>query len=89
MGSGRRSAEVSLPDPAQRTRDIWLFDVSRGLRTRFTFDPADELASVWSPDGSRIVFNSRRKGHLDLYQKASSGAGSEDVLLAAGVRRLT
>jgi Tol biopolymer transport system component len=55
--------------------------VARGLRTRFTFDPADQLTSIWSPDGSRIVFNSRRKGSLDLYQKAASGAGSEEVLL--------
>jgi Tol biopolymer transport system component len=78
---GTRAA-VSLLDPASRTRDIWLFDVARNLRTRFTFDPADELGSVWSPDGSRVVFNSRRKGQLDLYQKASSGAGGEDVLLS-------
>jgi Tol biopolymer transport system component len=37
--------------------------------------------SIWSPDGSRIVFNSNRKGHYDLYQKAASGAGTEKVLL--------
>ena len=78
---GRRVA-VSLFDPVQRARDIWLFDIARGLRTRFTFDAAEEFGSVWSPDGSRIVFNSRRKGHLDLYQKASSGAAAEEELLA-------
>jgi serine/threonine protein kinase len=77
---GKR-ASVSIPDQAGKGRDIWLYDVARGLRTRFTFDPADELASLWSPDGGRVVFNSRRKGHLDLYQKASSGAGTEEVLL--------
>ena len=55
--------------------------MARGLKTRFTFDPADNGRSIWSPDGSRLVFNSRRKGHLDLYQKASSGAGAEEVLL--------
>ncbi len=81
---GRRAA-VSVFDPARRTRDIWLFDIARGLRTRFTFDPADEYDSVWSPDGNRVVFNSRRKGHLDLYQKASSGAGAEEELLVDGL----
>ena len=74
---GKR-ASVSISDGKQR--DIWLYDLARGLRTRFTFAPTDELQSIWSPDGSRIVFNSRRKGHLDLFQKSSSGAGSEDVL---------
>jgi eukaryotic-like serine/threonine-protein kinase len=77
---GKR-ASVSIPDQAGKGRDIWLYDVARALRTRFTFDPANELASIWSPDGSRVVFNSDRKGHLDLYQKASSGAGTEEVLL--------
>ena len=62
-------------------RDIWFYDVARGLRTRFTFGPGTALTSVWSPDGSRIVFNVNRKGHLDLYQKSSSGAGTEEVLL--------
>jgi hypothetical protein len=81
---GKR-ASVSIPDQGGKGRDIWLYDVARGLRTRFTFDPADELESIWSPDGSRVVFNSRRKGHLDLFQKTSSGAGTEEVQLEDNV----
>jgi eukaryotic-like serine/threonine-protein kinase len=76
---GKR-ASVSIQE-AGKGRDIWLYEITRGLRTRFTFDSADDLESIWSPDGSQIVFNSRRKGHLDLYQKASSGAGTEEVLV--------
>ena len=34
---------VSVLDPAQGTRDLWLYDVKRGLRTRFTFDSANEF----------------------------------------------
>jgi hypothetical protein len=79
---------VSLFDRARRGRDIWLFDLARGLRTRFTFDPADEMTSVWSPDASRVVFNARRKGHLDLYQKASSGAGDDEELLADSLEKV-
>jgi eukaryotic-like serine/threonine-protein kinase len=76
---GKR-ASVSILEEAGKGEDIWLYDVARGLRTRFTFGPANYFA-VWSPDGSRIVFASRRKGSIDLYQKPSSGAGSEEVLL--------
>ena len=36
---------------------------------------------TWSPDGKRIAFSSNRKGHFDIYQKDSSGAGSEELLL--------
>jgi serine/threonine protein kinase len=60
--------------------DIWLYDVARGLRTRFTFDPASESDAVWSPDGRTIVFNSNRTGHLDLYRKSANGSGAEEPL---------
>jgi serine/threonine protein kinase/Tol biopolymer transport system component len=62
-------------------QDIWIYDIARVLPTRFTFDPADERGAVWSPDNSRVVFSSSRKGNLDLYQKAANGAVNEDVLL--------
>src|SRR2546428_2725430 len=74
-------ATVSVLDSAQRTGDIWIYDVARGLRTRFTFDSADELGSVWSPDGARIAFNSRRNGTLDIFEHASSGAGGDEPVL--------
>jgi len=36
---------------------------------------------VWSPDGSRIAFSSDRRGNRDLYWKAASGAGADELLL--------
>jgi eukaryotic-like serine/threonine-protein kinase len=75
-----KQAAVSIQDPARQTSDIWIYDVARNLKTRFTFDPADELALTWSPDGKRVVFNSSRKGHLDLYQKAADRSGTEALL---------
>ena len=85
---GRR-AVVSMIETAdrgaQQTRDVWTIDVARGIRTRLTFDPADDESPKWSPDGTRIVFSSRRGGgRLNLYQKASSGAGSDELLLGGG-----
>jgi Tol biopolymer transport system component len=77
---GKR-ASVSIQGPAGKGRDIWLYDVARGLRTRFTFDGEDEQGVIWSPDGKSLIFGSKRKEYLDLYQKASSGAGTEQLLL--------
>ena len=68
-------------DYQSRNMDIWLYDIARTLKTRFTFDPSADGYPVWSPDGSRIIFNSDRRGHLDLYQKTTSGAGVEEILL--------
>jgi Tol biopolymer transport system component len=61
--------------------DLWLMDFMRGVSTRFTFDPSQNDFPVWSPDGSRIVFHSNRGSRFDLYQKASNGAGTEELLL--------
>jgi serine/threonine protein kinase len=61
--------------------DIWLLDVERGVPTRLTFDSADDVGPHWSRDGSRIVFSSNRNGEHDLYQKAVSGAASEETVL--------
>jgi Tol biopolymer transport system component len=60
--------------------DIWIIDAVRGVSTRFTFDGANEYTPVWSPDGSRIAFNSDREGRDVIFAKSSSGAGVESVL---------
>jgi Tol biopolymer transport system component len=74
----RRNLGVSITTGSNL--DIWLYDVARGLRTRFTFDPASELDTGWSPDGRTIVFNSSRKGHFDIYRKSANGSGAEETL---------
>ena len=78
----RQQAAVSVLDPVKRTRDIYIVDVGRGARTRFTLDPTDEQTAMWSPDGSRLVFNARPKGYFDLYERDASGLSDEQVLVA-------
>jgi Tol biopolymer transport system component/predicted Ser/Thr protein kinase len=72
---------VTRTDPTTRSADIWIFDVSRGIGSRFTFDAARESSPVWSADGTRLFFSSNKAGIGDLYEKAASGAGSETLLL--------
>ena len=51
------------------TGDIWLVDSARA--TRFTFNPAEERGSIWSPDGSRVLFasnrNAREEGETNVF----------------------
>ena len=72
---------VCIRDPQIRTRDIWIFDLLRGAKTRLTSDPAEDVNPVWSPDGTRIAFTSERTGQRNIYWKAADGSGSEELLL--------
>ncbi|MCI0403337.1 MAG: hypothetical protein L0212_07430, partial [Acidobacteria bacterium] len=60
--------------------DLWLYELARGVRTRFTFDAFADLFPVWSSDGSQIVFGSNRKGYFGMYLKPADGSGQETEL---------
>jgi Tol biopolymer transport system component len=62
------------------TRDIWVRDLARGVSSRLTFDPGDEIAPAWSPDGSRLAYAKIRSADMSIYVKAASGVGAEDSL---------
>ena len=74
---------VSIKDPTSGQCHLWIIDVARGLRTRFTFTAAWDQNPVWSPDGARLVFGSDRNGRYNLYQKSIGGVGNEELILSA------
>ena len=81
-------AAVAVLDPARRTHDIWLFDLGRALRTRFTFEPGDERTAIWSPKGDRIILNRQQKlTERDLFVRASDGSGTESPVVVDGLSK--
>jgi eukaryotic-like serine/threonine-protein kinase len=78
---GRRIAWFSAAD-------IWLYDLTSRISSRFTFDPASDFAAIWSPDGRRIAFGSNRSGVFDLYVKNATGEGTEELLLSTAEHKL-
>ena len=77
----QKNVAVSLRDPVTHNQDIW-FVIYRGLKTRYTSDPAEDRDLIWSPDGRTTVSSSNRRGHFDLFQKPSTGAAAEELLYA-------
>ncbi len=63
------------------SNDLWVFDVARNLKTRFTFEPGPEGSPRWSPDSQRIVFSSRKGRVFNLYAKSVSGTGDQEMIL--------
>ncbi|MCK4773421.1 MAG: PD40 domain-containing protein, partial [Candidatus Krumholzibacteria bacterium] len=82
---GRRVA-VEIVDPRTDAADIWLIDLRRGARSRFTFDAADDERPVFSPDGSQIAFASNRDGDFDVFAKNTGGAGEATKVMDTDFR---
>jgi Tol biopolymer transport system component len=59
------------------TADLWLIDVARGTKTRFTFDPAHDSNQMWAPDGTRVAFTSGQGGAVIVYTKPVEGNAPE------------
>jgi len=75
-----RYASVAELESGAGTPDVWVFDLQRNLRTRFTFDSTNDWYPAWSPDGAQIAFASSRNGTNDIWVKGVGGSG-EAVLL--------
>jgi Tol biopolymer transport system component len=77
---GRRFA-VGRQEGDRGNTDIWITPEAGGRAERFTFDPANDPFPVWSPDGAQIAWASNRDGIYNIFRKASSGTGLEEVML--------
>jgi Tol biopolymer transport system component len=62
-------------------QDLWMYDLVRGVASRFSFGNSDIGESVWSPDGRRVFYD---VAIGSLYWKASDGS-LEPHELATGV----
>ena len=72
---------VDVADP--EGGDIWLHDLERGTETRLTTDPARDYAPLWTPDGERVVFASKREGLDTLFQKLADTPGPAERVMTA------
>ena len=61
-----------------RQTNIWLLDLLGGGNAQITFGSGGHVTPIWSPDGAWIAFS---KPPNQLYQKAASGVGDEELLV--------
>jgi Tol biopolymer transport system component len=59
--------------------DLWIFDVARGGRSRFTFHRDYEMAPLWARDGRSILFAATREGRWDIYERSLDDTATVDA----------
>jgi Tol biopolymer transport system component len=63
--------------------DVWVRDLAKKSVARLTFDPGPDSFPVWSPDGQKIAFLSRRNGQWGLYEVSLAKPGEERLLFSS------
>jgi Tol biopolymer transport system component len=81
---GRRMVVSEYTD---ESIDLWIYDLSRKSRTRFTFDSGRDIFPVWGPDGEHIYY--WRTEADSIYRKAADGTGVAETVIDGGMPALT
>jgi Tol biopolymer transport system component len=64
--------------------DVWVYDIQRRLRTRFTFGGGNNWYPLWTPDGKHIVYTAERGGPANLFWRSVDGSAMEQRLARSG-----
>jgi dipeptidyl aminopeptidase/acylaminoacyl peptidase len=72
---------ITVVDKANNTTnsDIWLIPSSGGSAKQLTDSAKQNRHPRWSPDGTRIAFESNRNGSYQIYTMASDGSDVKQV----------
>ena len=78
-----RKAAAGIQDRRTGSSDVWVTELASGVSTRVHSDPVDEIAPLWSHDGSKLFYRSDRLGPPDIFEITLGVPGSEKPLLVA------
>ena len=68
---GRR---IALSVDQGSSRDVWIYDLERGTRTRLTFQ-GNSANPIWTPDGRVIVYAAQLAGSHEIQSVRADGTG--------------
>ena len=71
---------VSFSRTSDGNSDVWLLDLARNSTTRLTFEPGADNNPIWSADGQRLFYSSRRQNEFLVVERPASGIGAERIV---------
>jgi eukaryotic-like serine/threonine-protein kinase len=61
--------------------DVWIYDLTSGVKSRFTFGSSGGYLPRWSRNGTEIFYRSEVGGHQgNIFVKKTDGSGEEELL---------
>ena len=77
---------VDISDQKANNVDLWIESTGAAASSRFTFDPAEEVAGVWSRDGKILAYRSAggSTGLGTLFVKSANGLERERAIMKIG-----
>ena len=76
---GRRAA-VEIEGVGSEGYDVWVAELARGTLQPITREDGPDRYQLWSPDGSQLVFTSRRGGRPELFSQQADGTGTAQAV---------
>ena len=76
----QQQVAISILDARTGQTQIWVLDLARGSRTRFTFEDCNHVWPVWSPDGQWIAYASDSGGTYQALRKRADGQGQAQLI---------
>ena len=74
-----KQAAVVLSD-ASGGATVWIYEVDRGIKRRFSSADPVNLSLLWSRDSRRLAIGERRAGAYVISEKDTGGIGGEELL---------
>ena len=82
-----KSLIAQIQDHVTGGSKLWMYDLERNIRTRFSFETLSDFDPIWSSDGSQVLYAGIEKQVWDLYVKPASGSGRAQLLYASELNK--
>jgi eukaryotic-like serine/threonine-protein kinase len=79
---GKRAATVVTEQSGSKS-NLWMYDVARGLASRFTFDEGDTDDPIWSTDGKQLAYSLNYPAGWKILTRTADGTGSPHELMSS------